>query len=248
MSVTAYIALGSNLGDRAELRRRALQALQERPGIEVTQVSTFHETEPVGGPPGQGAYLSAAARLKTDLAPSQLLCALLEVETQLGRVRGERDGPRTIDLDLLLYGDLVCDAQDLIVPHPRMHERLFVLQPLDESAAGVVHPLQGVTIRELLKKAQPSFRRSERELTGLRALVTGSSSGIGKAIALELAGAGADVLVHCRRSVAAADQVSESIRSLGVRSKVLQADLKDSKGCRTLVAEAWQEWSRIDIW
>src|SRR5262245_39233422 len=116
MTVRAYIALGSNLGDRRAYLEHALGALRERTGILVTQVSSFYETDPVGGPPGQGRYLNAVAELRTDLEPGELLRVLLEVEQRLGRTRAERDGPRTIDLDLLLYGDFVCDEPGLIVP------------------------------------------------------------------------------------------------------------------------------------
>src|SRR5438270_8532885 len=104
MSVTAYIALGSNLGDRAATLQQALAALAARSGIRVVRVSSFHETEPVGGPPGQGPYLNAAAELETSLSAPDLLLALLDIESKLGRVRQEKDGPRTLDLDLLLYG------------------------------------------------------------------------------------------------------------------------------------------------
>src|SRR5438034_10050168 len=112
MSITAYIALGSNLGDRRAYLDRALEALQEQPGIKVTQVSSYYETEPVGGPPGQGAYLNAAAELRTDLTPGELLRVLLEIEQRLGRVRRELNAPRTLDLDLLLYGDLLRQDPD----------------------------------------------------------------------------------------------------------------------------------------
>src|SRR5262249_20484359 len=159
-----------------------------------------------------------AAELHTDLTPGELLRALLEVEQRLARVRRERNGPRTIDLDLLLYGDLVRQDPDLIVPHPRMHERLFVLQPLAEIAPHAVHPVLGVRVSELPNqlatgvsvaaspqrpgdRLQPWVSRPGHELGGLRAVVTGSTSGIGRAIALELADAGADVLVHGRRSL-----------------------------------------------
>src|SRR6266849_4677516 len=101
MTITAYIALGSNLGDRRAYLDRALQSLGEQPGITVTHVSSYYETEPVGGPAGQGAYLNAAAELATELTPGELLRVLLEVEQGLGRVRRERNGPRTLDLDLL---------------------------------------------------------------------------------------------------------------------------------------------------
>src|SRR5439155_915623 len=126
VSVTAYIALGSNLGDRRRYLEDALQELRRRPGLDVRQVSAFYETKPVGGPAEQNPYLNAAAELGVALPPADLLRVLHEVEHGLGRVRQERDGPRTLDLDLLLFGDQVIQQPDLEVPHPRMHQRLFV--------------------------------------------------------------------------------------------------------------------------
>ena len=126
--VRAYIGLGSNLGDREATLRRALDLL----GDEVVAVSSFRETEPVGYL-DQPRFLNAAAALDTELAPRALLDRLLEVERELGRTReGPRFGPRTIDLDLLLYGDRTIDEPGLTVPHPRLAERLFVLEPLAE--------------------------------------------------------------------------------------------------------------------
>src|SRR5262249_16925250 len=119
MSVTAYIALGTNLGDRQVNLDRALEMLRATPGITVGPVSTYHETDPVGGPPDQGKYLNAAAALETSLSPHELLRVLLDIENQLGRVRNERFGPRTIDLDLLLYGNQTCQTPELTLPHPR---------------------------------------------------------------------------------------------------------------------------------
>src|SRR5262249_55267069 len=109
MPTTAYIALGSNLGDRRRFLDQALQLLRDTPRVPVGRVSAYHETEPVGGPPGQGAYLNAAAELETDLPPNELLHLLLDVEARLGRVRQERFGPRTIDLDLSMYGEATSD-------------------------------------------------------------------------------------------------------------------------------------------
>src|SRR5438105_14563009 len=156
MSVTAYIALGSNLGDRAANLQQALALLAERQGIDVVRVSSFHETDPVGGPPDQNRYLNAAAELATTLSASDLLRSLLDVENKQGRVRLEKDGPRTLDLDLLLYGQEILDLKkpdlDLCVPHPRMHERLFVLEPLAEIATGMVHPVLLRTVAELLRE------------------------------------------------------------------------------------------------
>jgi len=277
MSITAYIGLGSNLGDRREYLHRAVQALKARPGIEVVRVSSSRETEPVGGPPGQGNYLNAAAELRTDLAADDLLQVLFDVEQTLGRVRSERWGPRTIDLDLLLYGDLVLDQPHLTVPHSLLHERSFVLEPLAEIAPHVVHPEFDCTIKDLLWKlrlnppAHPApsppagvdlprdggfttplpamvpATGAGQELAGLRALVTGSTSGIGQAIALALAAAGADVLVHGRRQ-AAAEAAAGQIRSLGRRSQALLADLRQPEEAGRLVQTAWEMWDGLDVW
>jgi 2-amino-4-hydroxy-6-hydroxymethyldihydropteridine diphosphokinase len=252
MSVTAYLALGSNLGDRREYLNRALQALHERTGVVVRQVSSYCETAPVGGPPGQGDFLNAAAELQTELAPDDLLRVLLDIEQKLGRVRGVRHGPRTIDLDLLLYGELVLSGADLIVPHPRLHERLFVLQPLAEIAPNVIHPVLRKSISELYDHLQSAERFALRaprstELTGLRALVTGSTSGIGRAIALELAAAGAEMIVH-GRNASAAEAVVETLHSRGAAGRVLLADLQEEAECLRLVQTAWEETGGVDIW
>ncbi|MFN0134894.1 MAG: 2-amino-4-hydroxy-6-hydroxymethyldihydropteridine diphosphokinase [Phycisphaerae bacterium] len=130
--VTAYVALGSNLGDRAALISRALELLGCGDVMRVVAVSTLHETAPVGGPDGQGKYLNGVARVETTLSPHELLRHCLSIERQLGRLREQRNGPRTIDLDILLYGAIVVDDAELTIPHPRMHEREFVMRPLGE--------------------------------------------------------------------------------------------------------------------
>ena len=126
----AFVGLGANLGDRESTIRRALVLLGDRPGVEILLVSTLRETEPVGFL-DQPPFLNGAAMLETTLGPMALLDALLAVELELGRERGaERNGPRTIDLDLLVYGDDVVHEPGLSVPHPRLHERAFALEPL----------------------------------------------------------------------------------------------------------------------
>src|SRR5262245_8677284 len=124
---TALIALGSNLGDRAATLARAVELLRVAAEVRVAAVSRWHETEPVGGPAGQGPYLNGALRLETSLAPEDLLTVLQRIETELGRTRTERWGPRTLDLDLLLYDDVTCNTPRLTLPHPRLAERRFVL-------------------------------------------------------------------------------------------------------------------------
>jgi 2-amino-4-hydroxy-6-hydroxymethyldihydropteridine diphosphokinase len=128
----AFVGLGANLGDREATIRAALAALAEEDGIEVVAVSTLRETEPVGVGP-QPLFLNGAAELATKLSARELLDRLLATEQRFGRVRvpGEH-GPRTLDLDLLLYGDEQIDEPGLTVPHPRLHERAFVLEPLAE--------------------------------------------------------------------------------------------------------------------
>jgi 2-amino-4-hydroxy-6-hydroxymethyldihydropteridine diphosphokinase len=149
--ITAFIALGANLGDREANLRSALARLQARDGLEVECVSRFVETEAVGGPEGSPAFLNAAARLRTTFAAHPLLHILLDIERDLGRVREHRWEPRLIDLDLLLYGDHILSSQELVVPHPLMHERRFVLEPLAEIAPDLVHPVLNMTIAGLLE-------------------------------------------------------------------------------------------------
>jgi 2-amino-4-hydroxy-6-hydroxymethyldihydropteridine diphosphokinase len=148
----AYVAVGANLGDRARTIRAALERLDAVPGISVQAVSSLAETDPVGPVRDQPKFLNGAARLETDLRPRELLAALLEVEAELGRVRdGQTGGPRPIDLDLLLYEDQVLDEPGLTLPHPRLHERRFVLEPLAELRPGLKVPGKG-TVEALLAK------------------------------------------------------------------------------------------------
>jgi len=126
-----YIGIGSNLGDRRQYIKDAISMLGETPEVKIDKVSPLYETEPVGGPP-QGRFLNGVLSLKTGLSPRQLLKRLNEIEDSLGRERTVKNGPRTIDLDILTYGDLHIEEKDLMIPHPRMKERDFVMRPLND--------------------------------------------------------------------------------------------------------------------
>ena len=142
--VRAFLALGSNLGDREGTIRAALAELDAAPGVRVAAVSSLVETDPVGYL-DQPRFLNGAAALDTELRPRELLDLLLETERRFGRVREglPAQGPRTLDLDLLLYGDLEIDEEGLQIPHPRLHERAFVLGPLAELDPGLEVPRKG---------------------------------------------------------------------------------------------------------
>jgi 2-amino-4-hydroxy-6-hydroxymethyldihydropteridine diphosphokinase len=154
---TAYIGLGSNLGDRMATLRKAVQRLETLGRI--TGVSSLYETEPVGYLE-QPRFLNAVVALETALAPGDLLRALLGIEHDLGRTRSFADAPRTLDLDLLLVDDVALETPELTLPHPRLHERAFVLVPLAELSPELVHPVSGQKVRQLLR-ALPDRRGVE---------------------------------------------------------------------------------------
>jgi 2-amino-4-hydroxy-6-hydroxymethyldihydropteridine diphosphokinase len=145
---TAYLSLGSNVGKRLALLRQALIELEAR-GVVVKKVSPIYETVPVGFS-AQPKFLNAACSAETYLEPRQLLRAIAEVESVLGRVRTFPDAPRTIDVDILFYDDRVVTTRHLVIPHPRIVSRAFVLAPLADIAPELVHPQLGLKVRELL--------------------------------------------------------------------------------------------------
>lgn len=143
-----FIGFGSNLGERCTYINQALLAISRLPGSSLEKLSSLYETAPVGYL-NQGAFLNGAVLVQSSLEACDLLERLLDIENSLGRVRLERWGPRTIDLDILFYGDIVIELPDLLVPHPEIIKRIFVLEPLSEIAPGWLHPGVERTISEL---------------------------------------------------------------------------------------------------
>ena len=147
----AYIALGSNLGDRFSTLSAAVRRLRAEPGLRLIATSEFYETAPVNCPPGSGEFLNAVVAVETERSPEDLLQLLLCIERQFGRIRSEPNSPRTLDLDILLYDDRVINSPELTIPHPRMHERAFVLRPLADIAPDWRHPVTGERVSDLLR-------------------------------------------------------------------------------------------------
>jgi 2-amino-4-hydroxy-6-hydroxymethyldihydropteridine diphosphokinase len=250
---TVYIALGSNLGDRFATLSAAIRRLRAEPGLMVVATSGIYETAPIDCPPESTPFLNAVAAIRTDRTPADLLQLLVQIERQFGRVRTELNAPRTLDLDLILYGAEVVRTPELTIPHPRMHERAFVLSPLAEVADGIgeiaMHPILEKSARQLLDPilatlADPSIPsprlyveecQPEQTLAGLRTLVTGSTSGIGAAIAKEFQLHGAVVIRHGRRP------------PLDPSEPFISADLRDRAQVDRLAQAAWDRHGGLDV-
>lgn len=150
MDNDAYISLGSNIGDRSENFRRAIEKLERKPDIQVVNHSSIYDTDPVGYE-DQDQFLNMVIKVKTNLKPFELIDVCLEIENELGRKREIRWGPRTIDLDILLYNQENINSEKLIVPHPRMHERAFVIIPLLEIHTNIKHPTMDIPLKVILE-------------------------------------------------------------------------------------------------
>jgi 2-amino-4-hydroxy-6-hydroxymethyldihydropteridine diphosphokinase len=146
---SAYLGLGSNLGNRMAFLRSGRDSLVDRFDIALIRAAGVYETEAVGGPPENPLFLNTVLQIETSLEPHQLLAACLSIEDEFGRTRPARWAPRTLDIDILFYADRVICEEDLIIPHPRLQERSFVLAPLREIAPDLRHPLLDQTINEL---------------------------------------------------------------------------------------------------
>jgi 2-amino-4-hydroxy-6-hydroxymethyldihydropteridine diphosphokinase len=146
-----YAGLGSNLGNKRENIIRAIDRIDAYEEICVKEKSGFYDTSPVGGPP-QPDYVNCVIELETEIEPQTLLKEFKKIEIELGRKPGMRWGPRVIDLDIILFGDRIVNDHNLKIPHERMHERIFVLEPLSEISPDIKHPVSGISISELLEK------------------------------------------------------------------------------------------------
>lgn len=154
---TVYLSLGSNLGDRVQNLKEAIKRIERSDKISIKKISSVYETDPVGYE-NQPWFLNLVLQVDTSLAPCPLLEQLLSIEEQMGRKRGEKWGSRNIDVDVLFYDDLIVDSDDLTIPHPRMHERRFVLVPLAQIAPRLFHPFLKKNVRELLENGEDNSR------------------------------------------------------------------------------------------
>ena len=152
-----YLGIGSNIGDKQANCEHAVHRLNSIDGMKVAVMSTFYRTKPVGGPP-QEDYINGVVGVKTGFSPQECLCACKQIETDLERKKSAKDHPRIIDIDILLYEDVILRTNDLTIPHPRMHERYFVLRGFSEIAPDAVHPALGKTILELYEEVSEPVR------------------------------------------------------------------------------------------
>jgi 2-amino-4-hydroxy-6-hydroxymethyldihydropteridine diphosphokinase len=154
---TVYLSLGSNLGDRVQNLKEAIKRIERSDKISIKKISSVYETDPVGYE-NQPRFLNSVLQAETSLDPHPLFEHLLTIEDEMGRKRGEKWGPRNIDVDILFYDDLIVDSGQLTIPHPRMHQRKFVLVPLAQIAQKLLHPLLKKNVTELLESCEDNSR------------------------------------------------------------------------------------------
>ena len=245
---TALIALGSNLGDRQRNLDDAVAQLGNTPNVVVLATSRWRETKPVGGPTDQGEFLNGAALLGTSLTPQQLHAILQQIETAAGRTREGRWAPRTLDLDLLLYDDLVIDTPELTVPHPRMSFRRFVLEPAAEIAPDMRHSTIGWTIGQLRHHFRRSWDRYVAAIcgpiaAGKTALATEVAEAIkGRVIVVPLDAAS----IIDSRIGGANSQFERQVESLRFRGALMRFELPSTRpfvGSFKTVSDFWLEQS-----
>ncbi|HEY2883519.1 MAG TPA: 2-amino-4-hydroxy-6-hydroxymethyldihydropteridine diphosphokinase [Pirellulales bacterium] len=235
----ALVGLGSNIGDRQALLNRAVAELAASPHTTVLRTSRWLETQPVGGAPGQGEYLNGAVLLETSFTPQALHSRLKEIEAALGRARHERWGSRTIDLDLLLFDDLICRTPSLTLPHPRMAFRKFVIAPAAEIAPEMVHPAIGWSLSTLLMHlhtAPPYVAVSSICLAETRTLVSEVARETGWN-EFDLP-AGPEALLT---NVPPSPPVAEAIEFLVARTKLLNGKLRKAVEAGETISSFWLE-------
>lgn len=241
----ALIALGSNLGDRAATLRAAIDALACLPQTALVGVSTFRETFPIGGPPGQPRFLNAAALLETGLEPAGLLDAILGIERDLGRTRGQPWAARTVDLDLLLHGAAVQKTARLTLPHPRMAWRRFVLEGAAEAAPELVHPTIGWTLARLLNhlgSTPPYLAITGRPVAACTELARRVGQRLGGEMLLDPGSPLQDAAVRL------ADRWTMAAATLDGRASLLSAITFPMAAMgRWFVSDFWLDAARLDV-
>lgn len=228
------VGLGSNLGDRASLLDAAIERLDGALHTNVVARSRYHQTPPIGGPPDQGAFLNAAVLVETSLAPLDVLALLGNIESDLGRRRVTRWGPRAIDLDLLLYEDVVVESSQLQLPHPRMAWRRFVLVPAVEVASTMQHPKIGWSLQELLHHLDTG-----KDYVAIAGLDGAGKEDLARSVAAQL-GAGLITDPASPRSRYAA-----VYRSYGID---LQAEIESAKKRADAVSTDSENWDQRTLW